>query len=74
MVPLGSVVAFIMPSFFLHEKDIDNIDTDPSVRDSAFEKLKTYVLVQNIVITVLCAPGILLIKNRPPTPPRYFYD
>lgn len=60
--PIGAVCGFLLPLPLIGEKD----GTPDENGRSTFW---TYVLVQNIIITVLGLPIIFLIKNEPPTPP-----
>lgn len=60
--PLGAVTGFLLPLPIISESD----ETPKSHGRSVFFK---YILIQNIIITVLAIPIIFLIRNNPPTPP-----
>lgn len=59
--PMGAVTGFLLPLPFIGD--------DFGTQEQGRKKFFTYVLVQNIVITVLGVPIIFLIKNSPPIPP-----
>ena len=57
-VPLGSVLSFIMPFFFLSNDDA----VDSSTARSHFI---TYIIWQNIVIMAISIPIFFFVRNRP---------
>mmetsp|Transcript_7473 Transcript_7473/g.6616 ORF Transcript_7473/g.6616 Transcript_7473/m.6616 type:complete len:216 (+) Transcript_7473:1-648(+) len=59
--PIGAVIGFLLPLPFISDDDGKSADGE--------SKFLFYVLIQSIVITVLGAPIIFLIRNKPPTPP-----
>lgn len=60
--PMGAVTGFLLPLALISDDDITPVEHGRS-------RFFTYVLVQNIIITVLGLPIIFLIRNAPPTPP-----
>lgn len=63
--PIGAVTGFLLPLPLISENDAPPHSTIEHGKNKFF----WYVLVQNIVITVLGLPIILLIRNAPPSPP-----
>lgn len=63
--PIGAVTGFLLPLSMINDDDVpENIGQSKSE-----SKFLTYVLVQNIIITVLSLPIIFLIRDNPPSPP-----
>ena len=62
--PMGAVTGFLLPLPFIRESDVRDDDLEYGQR-----RFFIYVLVQNIIITILGLPIIFLIRNYPPTPP-----
>lgn len=60
-MPLGSIGGFILPAILVP----DSTSTDPEGKSV----IENYILIQNIVITVMALPILFLIRNKPPTPP-----
>jgi hypothetical protein len=60
--PIGAVTGFLLPLPLISESDAMPIEHGKSV-------FFRYILIQNIIITVLAIPIIFLIRNNPPTPP-----
>ncbi len=63
--PIGAVTGFLLPLPLIGESDAPPHSTIEHGK-SVFWR---YILVQNIVITVLGLPIIFFIRNQPPTPP-----
>lgn len=67
-VPLGCIIGFVMPTFF-----IKDWNEDPWTAEHKALEVKhnfEYMLVQNIVITILATPIIFIaMREKPPTPP-----
>jgi hypothetical protein len=61
-MPLGCLISFLLPSALVN-------DTDAG--DEGKGHIKLYVTIQNIIMTLLCLPPIILMKEKPPSPPRY---
>jgi fucose permease len=59
---LGSIVGFVIPSFFLNEEDEKNIS-------EGRRKLNNYLIVQNSFATIVAILMIIVIRDKPPTPP-----
>ena len=64
MAPLGSVIGFIVCGAVAAGLDPDN--PDPA---ECMAKYKTMIWIQNIVYTVFCLAFILLVREKPKTPP-----
>ena len=59
--PMGAVTGFLLPLPFRMQNAYKS--------DVGEQRFFQYILVQNIIITLLGTPIIFLIKNAPPTPP-----
>ena len=60
--PIGAVTGFLLPLPLISE-------SDATPQDHGRKVFFRYILVQNIVITVLGLPIIFFIRNQPPSPP-----
>jgi len=60
--PLGSIIGFILPSLFLSESDEQDIVV-------AQAKFGRYLVAQNSLATIAGLFLILIVKEKPPTPP-----
>ncbi|CAI2366233.1 unnamed protein product [Moneuplotes crassus] len=63
--PIGAVLGFLLPLPLIGEKDAPPNNTPEHGQRIFFR----YILIQNIIITVLGLPIIFFIRNHPPTPP-----
>lgn len=60
--PLGCIIGFVIPIFFL--------TVDPLVTpEKSKEEMGVYIFWQTVIVTVLSAPILLLIRNKPKNPP-----
>ncbi|CAI2366797.1 unnamed protein product [Moneuplotes crassus] len=64
--PIGAVTGFLLPLPLIGDSDAPSDEVSVEHGKSVFFR---YILVQNIVITVLGLPIIFFIRNQPPTPP-----
>ena len=64
--PIGAVIGFLLPLPLIKDSDAPS---ETVTKEHAESKFFTYILVQNIIITLLGLPIIFLIRNNPPTPP-----
>lgn len=63
--PIGAVTGFLLPLPLISDSDVGG-NISKSHSKCVFFR---YLLVQNVIITVLGLPIIFLIRNQPPTPP-----
>lgn len=61
-LPIGCIIGFAVPSFMMNDEDAEN----PEQGRADFYK---YLLVQNIIVTLLSLPLAFLARERPLTPP-----
>lgn len=64
--PIGAVTGFLLPLPLIGDSDTPDQGATIEHGKSVFFR---YILVQNIIITVLGLPIIFFIRNQPPTPP-----
>jgi MFS family permease len=62
MNPIGAVIGFILPFMFVG--DDDAIDTEASRN-----KVRTYIIVQNVILMATSIPIFFFIKNKPEVAP-----
>ena len=63
--PLGSVIGFIFPVFFVHTPDGRTEPELVTIR----EEVRTYMFWQSVYVTVCVAPILLLGRSKPRYPP-----
>jgi hypothetical protein len=59
-IPAGNILGFIMPAILIDNKD---------ETESWKKNFTKYLLVQNIIVTVLTIPLLIFARSKPPTPP-----
>ncbi|CAI2366185.1 unnamed protein product [Moneuplotes crassus] len=59
--PIGAVLGFLLPLPFISDSDKDSPDGK--------SKMLFYILIQSIIITVISFPILLIVKDKPDTPP-----
>jgi hypothetical protein len=62
-IPFGAILGFLVPNFFVGNDDIG---------EEGKLNFYEYLTVQNICVTLLAFPLILIARNKPLTPPSYF--
>jgi MFS family permease len=60
--PVGCVIGFVFPFAFLGDGDIENTS-------DARTKVRNYILVQSIIVTLLGLPIFFFVKNKPKIAP-----
>jgi FLVCR family feline leukemia virus subgroup C receptor-related protein len=66
--PVGNVLGFVLPLWFFVSVDKNTKWTVP-LQEKVRGEFKTYILYQNIIITVCCVPILFLMRNKPKIPP-----
>jgi len=64
---MGSIIGFILPSFFISEEDT-------VIQSVGRKKLGNLIMVQNIIVAFLAVFVIIFAKDKPPTPPSNSAD
>lgn len=60
---IGVGIGFLFPSFVVESS------YSPNTRNEVYDLM----VYQAIVISACCVPTVLFFREKPPTPPRYFY-
>lgn len=65
---LGTLVSFIMAPLFVsdHKKE----DWNPEFKSVAYSQINKYIFIQNILLSLLGVLTMVLIRNKPETPPN----
>jgi hypothetical protein len=61
-MPLGCLISFLLPSALVSDSDAGDIGKS---------HIALYITIQNIIMTLCCIPPIVLMREKPPSPPRY---
>ena len=66
-LPTGCIIGFIVPALMVSEEGAKD-------HNQGISEFNTYILTQNIIVTLLCLPLVMIGKSKPPTPPSYFIN
>jgi hypothetical protein len=61
--PLGALVGFVFPSFMIPS------DSTSKTTQQLYDLYVRYMIVVNMVLSLMALPGVFFIKEKPITPP-----